>query len=103
LRDRETDLVSGKRTLAVRLGEKKARCVSTRFAGAGLPLLPAAHSVRRGPLVHSADPGSARRWPYGWRQKAARLRGRPLNQVLAQTGQLELIFCLLYALGLLLV
>ena len=27
--------------------------------------------------------------------------GRPLNQVLAQTGQLELIFALLYSAGLL--
>jgi 1,4-dihydroxy-2-naphthoate octaprenyltransferase len=102
LRDRETDLVSGKRTLAVRLGEKGAlREYALCLGLAYLFCLP--------PILLGAAP-----WfilltllsaPLAVRlaQKAARLRGRPLNQVLAQTGQLELIFCLLYALGLLLV
>lgn len=101
LRDRETDVVSGKRTLAVRLGEKGA--VSEYGLWLGL-----AYIFVLGAAVFGVAPWTALlallSAPLAVQlvRKAARLRGRPLNQVLAQTGQLELIFCVLYALGLLL-
>lgn len=99
LRDRQTDLVSGKRTLAVRLGEKGAWYIYGLW-----PLT--AYLCAAGAVLSKAAPlGVLLSWlsiPLAVRlfRKAGRLTGRPLNQVLAQTGQLELIFALLYSAGL---
>ena len=100
LRDRQTDLVSGKRTLAVRLGQKGA------WRLYGVWLLLAYLCVAGAVLAQAAPAWVLASWlslplALGLFRKAGRLTGRPLNQVLAQTGQLELVFALLYAAGLL--
>jgi 1,4-dihydroxy-2-naphthoate octaprenyltransferase len=98
LRDRETDLLAGKRTLAVRLGR--------RFAIAQYVfLLGLAFAV---PILLAAC-GWSSRWallpvlsaPLGWvcGREVATARGRRLNATLARTAQLLLLFGALFAVG----
>jgi 1,4-dihydroxy-2-naphthoate octaprenyltransferase len=99
LRDIPTDRVSGKRTLAVALGDRR-----TRWLYVGLVILPYALVATLGfavpwsllallsaplaiPLVHRVRAGAT---------------GRDLVPVLANTGRVELIYAALLALGLLL-
>jgi 1,4-dihydroxy-2-naphthoate octaprenyltransferase len=99
LRDIATDKATGKRTLAVRLGASGARREYTLC-------LVAAYLV---PPVMAAL-GAASAWallawlslPLAIRQNQMvwRLEGRPLNQALAGTGQLTLVYALLFSLGL---
>lgn len=99
LRDIATDRSTGKRTLAVRLGAIGARREYTLC-------LFAAYLV---PLVMVAL-GAASAWmllawislPLAFRQNQMiwQLEGRPLNQALAGTGQLTLVYALLFSLGL---
>jgi len=99
LRDLQTDRATGKRTMAVRLGPAGARReYSLCFAAAYLvPLLIVILGV--GPvwvmLTWLSIPLAVRVMRLVWT-----LEGRPLNQALAGTGQLTLLFGLLYALGL---
>jgi 1,4-dihydroxy-2-naphthoate octaprenyltransferase len=102
LRDRPTDLGAGKRTLAVRLGDRATRVQYTAFTVL-------AYSVTTA-LAFSAP---ERRWlllPWLTLPLAVRLvsrvgagtGGRDLNPVLVRTGQLLLLFGVLMAVGLML-
>ena len=99
LRDAPTDVLAGKRTLAVRLGEGAARAeyVALLAASFATPLL----------LVAL---GWARPWallpllalPLAWRplQLVLTASGRPLNEALGATARLHLVVGALFALGL---
>lgn len=101
LRDIDTDRISGKMTLAARFGETFAR---QEFLG----LVALAYLTTF--LMAMADviePWVVLTWlslpmlfPLG--KIILTQRGEPLNQALAMTGRLELIFSLLFALGLIL-
>jgi 1,4-dihydroxy-2-naphthoate octaprenyltransferase len=99
LRDIETDRVAGKRTLIVRLGVKAARaeyliCLLVAYA---IPLLMAVMGAGSAWLLLS------------WVSIPAAMplvrsvfndQGRPLNNTLAGSGRLALVFSLFYSLGL---
>lgn len=99
LRDMATDRASGKRTLAVRLGEKGTLIEFGLF-------LALAYLIPLG----AAIAGLVSLWvllawlslPLGWKlfRDMQSVRGRALNRTLAQSGQLDLLFSLLYSLGL---
>jgi len=102
VRDLDTDRRAGKRTLAVRLGRERTR---TLYAG----MLLAAYLTVGLPWLF----GSLTAWlllPWLTAPLAARLQrtvrthadGPTLNAALAGTGQLEFLFCVLLAIGLLL-
>jgi 1,4-dihydroxy-2-naphthoate polyprenyltransferase len=102
IRDIETDRRAGKRTLAVRLGRERARTLFAATVYASYVLAPI--SWLFGPL---------RSWlllswltlPVGAqvvRTVRNRLDGPSLNAALAQTGVLQLAFCMLLSAGLLL-
>jgi 1,4-dihydroxy-2-naphthoate polyprenyltransferase len=98
VRDRDTDVVAGKRTLAVRFG-RRAGVVEYAM------LLAAAYAV---PIALAV--GEGRRWTLltlatfpravGLLRVLATTEGRPLNDCLAATAKLLLAFSLLFALGL---
>jgi 1,4-dihydroxy-2-naphthoate octaprenyltransferase len=98
LRDVDTDARAGKRTLAVRFGRSAAR------AQYGT-LLALAYAT--GPLLWLAGAAPAGVWlswlslPLAARLAARVLRqeGPALNEVLAGTAKLELLFCALFAAG----
>ena len=99
LRDVDTDRTAGKKTLAVRLGARGVRIEYLLLVGAAyaIPVLMW--------LLGFSGPWpllSWLSWPLAvplirliWREK-----GRPLNQALARTAQLELAYAALFALGL---
>jgi len=101
VRDLETDRRAGKRTLAVRLGRKRTRALYTAMvagAFASAPLLWALGSMTVWLLLcWAAIPlaigtiGVVR----------TRTDGPALNGALAKTGALQLVFCLLFAAGIL--
>lgn len=100
LRDRETDAVAGKRTLAVMFGERAMEweyrsLVLLAFA---CPIIGFALRLSEWTALLSllAFPLALRLW-----SKIATARGRDLNPVLGATAQLELVFGLLLSLGLL--
>jgi len=102
VRDLETDRRAGKRTLAVRLGRAGARrlyllCVAGAFLTAPLPWLLEEGSAWLA-LVVLALPLAL---PVA-RTVLTRTDGPALNGALAATGRLQLVFCVLLALGLLL-
>jgi len=102
LRDRPTDIVAGKRTLAVRFGDRNTRAQYALFTAVAYAI----------PLVVAlTDP--SRRWlvlplltlPIAIglvRRVAGSTSGRDLNAVLERTGQLLLMFGVLLAVGALL-
>jgi 1,4-dihydroxy-2-naphthoate octaprenyltransferase len=103
LRDLPTDLGAGKRTLAVRLGDRATRIQYTLFAGLSYLMVTA---------LALGTPG--RRWlllPWLSAPMAASLvrsvmtgtSGRELNPVLGRSGKLLLVFGLLLCTGLLLI
>jgi 1,4-dihydroxy-2-naphthoate polyprenyltransferase len=102
IRDLETDRRAGKRTLAVRLGRRRARrlyalLVYGAFLTAPLPWLLGSLSawlLLPWPALPLAVPIV--------RTVAQRSDGPSLNQALARTGLLQLVFCLLLSAGLLL-
>ncbi len=99
LRDIATDRVSGKRTLAVRMGERSAvRAYGLWLGLAYLMLLAGVLSVAL-PAATLLAWISLPRAVMLYRQVSV-LRGRALNALLAKTGQLELLFALLFSLGL---
>jgi 1,4-dihydroxy-2-naphthoate octaprenyltransferase len=101
LRDIESDRRVGKRTLAVRLGQRGTRFEFT------LCLLAAYLSPIFMLLAGIAAPWALLAWlTLPWAVKLTRqvwnTEGRPLNLLLAKTGQLTLGYALLFALGLVL-
>jgi 1,4-dihydroxy-2-naphthoate polyprenyltransferase len=100
LRDIRTDTAAGKHTLAVRLGVTRTRweySLCLILAYLSVPLIWLAGAT--GPWVLLAFLSL----PLAYRQNQAvwTQEGRPLNQALAGTGQLTLVFGLLLSLGLL--
>jgi 1,4-dihydroxy-2-naphthoate polyprenyltransferase len=99
VRDIDTDRRAGKRTLAVRLGRERTRALyasmlAIAFLGAPLPWLLGSMSAWL-LLAWLALPLAAR----VLRTVRTRTDGPALNAALAMTGMLQLIFCLLYAAG----
>ncbi|NLG71775.1 MAG: 1,4-dihydroxy-2-naphthoate polyprenyltransferase [Chloroflexi bacterium] len=101
LRDIHTDRASGKRTLAVRLGVEGTRreyllCLSTAYL---IPVGMAAAGLTTFWVVLAwlSLPLAVRLVRMIWR-----VSGRPLNEALAGTGQLTLLYSLLFSLGLVL-
>lgn len=103
LRDLPTDRAAGKRTLAVRLGERGTRAQYALFTAL-------AYAV---PIVMALDAQPARRWlllpwitaPLAFilvRQVLGGLAGRDLNPMLKRTGLLLLSFGILFSAGLML-
>ncbi|MEW6650586.1 MAG: UbiA family prenyltransferase, partial [Chloroflexota bacterium] len=101
LRDVATDRVSGKHTLAVRLGERGAvleyglwlgLAYLISLAGVLSAGLPAGALLALVSLPRAVDL---------YRQVSV-ARGRALNALLAKTGQLELLFAVFFSLGLVL-
>ncbi len=98
LRDIETDRAAGKRTMAVRLGTRGAQAeYLLLLAGAyAAPLLLA--------LAGQASPWIMLAWLSGLLlppllRLIFREKGRPLNQALAATARLELVYSILLAAG----
>jgi 1,4-dihydroxy-2-naphthoate octaprenyltransferase len=97
LRDRAQDELVGKKTLAVRLGDKGARCLY-------ISLLISAHLF----ALLTLKPAAALTLlaaPMTWklaRGVAGGVSGGDLIPYLARTGKLQMVFALLFALGLLL-
>lgn len=99
LRDVDTDRAAGKQTVAVRLGPQGARYeYAVLIVGAYLAPL-AAWGLGFGPNGLLLVLVSAPRAVY-WIRLVFALEGRPLNAALAGTGQLELLYAILYAAGL---
>ncbi len=102
VRDIDTDRRAGKRTLAVRLGRERARALYVGTVYGAYVLAPVTWVF--GPL----RPWVLLPWltlPLAARVARAvrnRTDGPALNAALAQTGQLQLAFCMLLAAGLLL-
>jgi 1,4-dihydroxy-2-naphthoate octaprenyltransferase len=102
VRDLETDRRAGKRTLAVRLGREHARTLFAAMVYGAFLLTPVTWLF--GPLEAwlllpwLAIPLAA---PIV-RKVRARTDGPSLNEALARTGQLELLFCVLLSAGILL-
>lgn len=99
LRDIETDARVGKRTLAVRLGVARTRalyalCLAAAYAM--LPVIWGAGALDAFALLPLSSAPLALR---SARVVATRRDGPSLNGALAATAQLQLIFCLLLALG----
>ncbi len=105
LRDIPTDAVAGKRTLAVRLGERRTR---TLYRGC---ILAAFVAVALGVVVGTLDEGSGlSAWSLlalaagvaaiGPFEQVGRAEGRALIPVLVGTARLQVVFGMLLALGL---
>jgi 1,4-dihydroxy-2-naphthoate polyprenyltransferase len=98
LRDLENDRAAGKRTMAVRIGERGTRVQYVVFTVLAYALVPV--WIWRGVMPAT----SLLVWlslPWAW--KSARLvltqRGRPLNAALAGTGTCALVYSLLFLIG----
>lgn len=101
LRDIETDRISGKMTLAARFGESFARqefLILVALAYLTTFLMAMADTIE--PWVVLTWLSLPLIFPLG--KIILTERGTPLNEALAMTGRLELIFSLLFALGLIL-
>ncbi len=102
VRDIETDRRAGKRTLAVRLGRGRTRVLYAAMLAGAFVTRPAAVGARLDERLAAAAVGGA---PAGGRASRAVVRtrtdGPSLNGALARTGALQLVFCLLYAAGIL--
>ncbi|MFZ5819989.1 MAG: 1,4-dihydroxy-2-naphthoate polyprenyltransferase [Chloroflexota bacterium] len=99
LRDIAADRAAGKRTLAVRWGERGARLEYTILLAASYLVLPLLAAFRILPW------GSLLAWlslPLAWRTLRAVLKqqGCPLNAALAGTGQTTLLYSILFFIGL---
>jgi 1,4-dihydroxy-2-naphthoate octaprenyltransferase len=100
VRDLETDRRAGKRTLAVRLGRERTRALySAMLAVAYVVLVALAGELSPWVLLPVLSVPLALRLVRTVRTHAD---GPTLNQALAQTGMLQLVFCLLLSAGILL-
>jgi 1,4-dihydroxy-2-naphthoate octaprenyltransferase len=100
IRDRTTDVVAGKRTLAVRLGRAAAfgEYVALMILAFGAPIAIAAMRSSPWPLLPIASAPIA----LGLVKKLRSLEGKALNPVLASTAKLLLVHGLLLSVGLVL-
>jgi 1,4-dihydroxy-2-naphthoate octaprenyltransferase len=100
VRDRETDVKAGKRTLAVRFG--RAACVAEYFVllalGFGVPVVLAVFMLRGQWLV--ALPLVTAPWALALARRLVREEGAALNEVLAGTAKLLFVHGILFAVGL---
>lgn len=100
LRDIATDRASGKNTLAVRLGERGTVLEYGLWVGLAYGMVVVGVVLAVLPVAVLL---SLLGLPLAVRliKQVARTRGRALNALLAKTGQLELLFAVIYAIGLL--
>jgi 1,4-dihydroxy-2-naphthoate octaprenyltransferase len=99
LRDVKTDQIAGKRTLAVRLGERGVRAEYALLVLLSFAVPPVIWLAGiTGPAVMLAWLSAPLAWPL-W-QTVAHLEGRILNKALAGTARLELVYGILLAAGL---
>jgi 1,4-dihydroxy-2-naphthoate octaprenyltransferase len=96
LRDIPTDRVTGKRTLAVRLGEGRTRALYISCIAGAFVLVPVIAAFRPAALLALAAVVLA---AVPIRLVARRARGRELIRVLVMTGSLQLVFGTLLAIG----
>lgn len=100
VRDLETDRRAGKRTLAVRLGRRRTRTLyAAMLVVAFLTLVPLAFAIGAWVLLAALAAPLAARLVQTVRTHAD---GPTLNDVLARTGLLQLVFCVLLSAGILL-
>ncbi|MEJ7800450.1 MAG: 1,4-dihydroxy-2-naphthoate polyprenyltransferase [Ilumatobacter sp.] len=97
LRDIPTDAAVGKRTLAVRLGARRARVLYAVLVVGAFLAVAAAAGVRSWSLIALAGLGSARD-PIN--QVMGGADGRELIPILGETGKTQMIYGLLFAIGL---
>jgi 1,4-dihydroxy-2-naphthoate octaprenyltransferase len=100
VRDIDTDRRAGKRTLAVRLGRERTRALYTAMVAGAFVSAPVLWALGMSPwllLSWAVIPLAA------GTVKTVRTRvdGPALNGALAKTGMLQLLFCLLFAAGIL--
>ncbi len=98
LRDRHTDAVAGKRTLAVRMGARATRLQYVLLVAAAFGSLPLGWALGD---LHMGWMLPYLSLPLAWREVRGVLKqdGAALNAHLAGTARLELVFGLLLALG----
>jgi 1,4-dihydroxy-2-naphthoate polyprenyltransferase len=100
VRDIDTDRRAGKRTLAVRLGRERTRALYTAMVAGAFASAPALWALGMSPwllLGWAAIPLAAQ----VVKTVRTRVDGPALNGALARTGMLQLLFCLLFAAGIL--
>jgi 1,4-dihydroxy-2-naphthoate octaprenyltransferase len=97
LRDIPSDRFAGKKTLAVRIGEKPTRALYVLLV-LGAMLVAALTGFSRPPALLSVASALVATWPLQAVVKGA--RGRQLIPVLGATGRWQLVFGALYAVGL---
>jgi 1,4-dihydroxy-2-naphthoate octaprenyltransferase len=99
VRDIDTDRRAGKRTLAVRLGRTRTRTLySAMLLVADVALIPVALALSAWVLLPVLTLPLAARMA---RTVRAHVDGPTLNKALAQTGMLQLTFCVLLSVGIL--
>jgi 1,4-dihydroxy-2-naphthoate polyprenyltransferase len=99
VRDIDTDRRAGKRTLAVRLGRPRARTLySLMLLVAYATLIPVVFPLSAWVLLPVVTLPLAARLA---RTVRAHVDGPTLNAALAQTGMLQLLFCVLLSVGIL--
>jgi 1,4-dihydroxy-2-naphthoate octaprenyltransferase len=100
LRDIDNDRKARKNTLAVRLGDRLTRVQYVACIGVAYLVIPLAAWAQIVPWAALLAWGSI---PFAWRTTRVVLTqtGRPLNAALAGTGQIALVFSVLFWLGLL--
>jgi 1,4-dihydroxy-2-naphthoate octaprenyltransferase len=98
LRDIENDRKAGKRTLAVRFGERGTRVEYAMCLSIAYLILPALVVTK---IVPAWSMLSWLSLPLAWKtwRVVATQKGRPLNAALAGTGQVALLFSLLFWVG----
>jgi 1,4-dihydroxy-2-naphthoate octaprenyltransferase len=99
LRDADTDIKTGKRTLAVRFGKTFARweyAACLVLAALGVPIALVLHTGDHGPVLLAAAV-LVPAWPLI--RRVFRESGAALNAALADTGKLLLAFTLLFSAG----
>lgn len=101
VRDRDTDAVAGKRTLAVRFGRRAghAEYIGMMVMAYAVPIA-LAHPTLAGPAA--LLPLLTLPWAVWLTRQLITLRGRALNTILAATAKLMLVHGVLCAIGLLL-
>jgi 1,4-dihydroxy-2-naphthoate octaprenyltransferase len=101
LRDIDADRAAGKRTLAVRLGERGTRTQYILLLMASYLLLPI---LALFDIIPWTSTLALLSFPLGWRtwQVVRKQAGRPLNEALAGTGQTTLFYSLLFFVGMIL-